>query len=75
MLSGTLRFISAIAEIRSALLDNLVLFFVGQKPLDPDQHIRLAHYFGEIDIPEFKTTASTPPEVMVLDQVALHTYE
>jgi taurine dioxygenase len=61
---------ATIAAIRAALLDNLVLFFVGQKPLDPDQHIRLARYFGEIDIPEFKTTASTHPEVMVLDQVA-----
>ena len=62
--------VAAIADIRAALLDNLVLFFVDQKPLTPEQHIRLARYFGEIDIPEFKTTASTHPEVMVLDQVA-----
>jgi taurine dioxygenase len=61
---------ATIADIRAALLDNLVLFFVGQRPLTPEQHIRLARYFGEIDIPEFKTTASVHPEVMVLDQVA-----
>jgi taurine dioxygenase len=60
---------STVAAIRSALLDNVVLFFVGQNKLDPDQHIRLARYFGEIDIPEFKTRAPNHPEVMVLDQV------
>jgi taurine dioxygenase len=61
---------ATVGEIRTALLDNLVLFFVGQKPLSPEEHIRLARYFGEIDIPEFRTTASTHPEVMVLDQTA-----
>lgn len=61
---------ATVAEIRAALLDNLVLFFVGQKPLDERQHIRLARYFGEIDVPEFKTAASTHAEVMVLDQVS-----
>ncbi|MGH7123096.1 MAG: TauD/TfdA dioxygenase family protein, partial [Stellaceae bacterium] len=56
---------ATVADIRAALLDNLVLFFVEQKPLDEEQHIRLARYFGEIDIPEFRTTASTHDEVMV----------
>ena len=60
---------TAIAEVRAALLDNLVLFFVEQRPLTPEQHIRLARHFAEIDIPEFRTTATVHPEVMVLDQV------
>ena len=60
---------AGVAAIREALLDNLVLFFVGQQPLAPEQHIRLARSFGEIDIPEFRTTATVHPEVMVLDQV------
>ena len=37
---------AAVAEVRAALLDNLVLFFVEQKPLTPEQHIRLARQFS-----------------------------
>jgi taurine dioxygenase len=58
-----------VAALRQALLDHLVLFFRDQD-MTTDDHIRLARYFGEIDLPLFRTTSSPRPEVIVLDQVA-----
>jgi taurine dioxygenase len=57
------------AAIRQALLDHEVLFFRDQ-PMDTDQQLRFARAFGEIDLPLFRTTSSSRPEVLVLDQVA-----
>jgi taurine dioxygenase len=57
-----------VASVRGALLDNLVLFFRDQH-MTTDDHIRFASYFGEIDLPLFRTAASPRPEVIVLDQV------
>jgi taurine dioxygenase len=56
-----------VADIRKALLDHEVLFFRNQ-PLEPDQHIRFARYFGELHLPPVKTKHSPWPEVNVLDQ-------
>ncbi len=58
-----------VAVLRQALLDHLVLFFRDQS-MTTEEHIRFARYFGEIDLPLFRTTASPRPEVIVLDQVA-----
>ncbi|HXQ62336.1 MAG TPA: TauD/TfdA family dioxygenase [Acidimicrobiales bacterium] len=58
-----------VALLRQALLDHLVLFFRDQR-MTTDDHIRFAGYFGEIDLPLFRTTSSPRPEVIVLDQVA-----
>ena len=57
-----------VASVRGALLDNLVLFFRDQH-MTTDDHIRFASYFGEIDLPLFRTAASPRPEVIVLDQI------
>ena len=59
-----------VRTIREALVDNLVLFFRDQRKLSVDEHVRFAHYFGEIDLPLFRTKSSERPEVLVLDQVA-----
>ena len=56
--------------LRKALNDHLVLFFREQKQLSVDEHVRFANYFGEIDLPLFRTKSSERPEVLVLDQVA-----
>jgi taurine dioxygenase len=58
-----------VATLRQAWLDNLVLFFRDQKPLTVDEHVRFARYFGDIDLPLFRTKSSERPEVLVLDQV------
>jgi taurine dioxygenase len=59
-----------VATVRRALLDHLVLFFREQPLLSVDEHVRFANYFGEIDLPLFRTKASERPEILVLDQVA-----
>jgi taurine dioxygenase len=59
---------AAVAAIRQALLDNCVLFFTGQKLLEPEQYLRFGNYFGPVEIPEFQTRATVVPEVMILDQ-------
>lgn len=59
-----------VASLKAALTDRLVLFFRDQPLLTTDQHVRFANYFGEIDIPLFRTKSSDRPEVLVLDQVA-----
>jgi taurine dioxygenase len=60
---------ATVATLRRALLDHLVLFFRHQS-MTTDDHIRFARYFGEIDLPLFRTTSSPRPEIIVLDQVA-----
>lgn len=57
-----------VAEIRAALLEHLVLFFRDQRKLSVDEHVRFGRYFGEIDLPLFRTPSSPAPEVIVLDQ-------
>jgi taurine dioxygenase len=59
-----------VGTIRRALVDHLVLFFRDQPMLSVDEHVRFGHYFGEIDLPLFRTKSSERPEVLVLDQVA-----
>jgi taurine dioxygenase len=61
---------ATLGAIRRALLDHLVLFFREQPLLSVDEHVRFARYFGEIDLPLFRTKASERPEILVLDQVA-----
>lgn len=57
-----------VAEIRSALLDNLVLFFRDQRKLSVEEHVRFGKYFADIDPPLFRTASSPSPDVIVLDQ-------
>jgi taurine dioxygenase len=59
-----------VKTLKAALSDHLVLFFRDQPMLSTDEHIRFARYFGEIDLPLFRTKSSGSPEVLVLDQVA-----
>ena len=61
---------ATVRTLRAALVDHLVLFFRDQPMLSVDEHVRFAHYFGEIDLPLFRTKSSERPEVLVLDQVA-----
>jgi taurine dioxygenase len=61
---------ATVRTIRAALVDHLVLFFRDQPMLSVDEHVRFAYYFGEIDLPLFRTKSSERPEVLVLDQVA-----
>ncbi|MDB5397277.1 MAG: Taurine dioxygenase [Rhodospirillales bacterium] len=56
--------------LKAALVEHLVLFFRDQPMLSTDEHIRFANYFGEIDIPLFRTKSSDRPEILVLDQIA-----
>jgi len=60
---------ATVAALRQALLDHLVLFFRDQH-MTTDDHIRFAGYFGDIDLPLFRTTSSPRAEVIVLDQIA-----
>jgi taurine dioxygenase len=55
-----------VAWLRQALLDHLVLFFHDQV-LTPDDHLRLARAFGEIELPAFRTAGMERPEILVLD--------
>jgi len=61
---------ATVGMVRQALLDHLVLFFREQPMLSVDEHVRFARYFGDIDLPLFRTKASERPEILVLDQVA-----
>jgi taurine dioxygenase len=56
-----------VAGVRRALLDHLVLFFRDQ-PLTVDEHVRFAGYFGEIDLPPFRSPGADRPELTILDQ-------
>src|SRR5690349_10088722 len=53
--------------LRRALIDHQVLFFRDQTIMSVDDHVRFACYFGEIDLPLFRTKSSERPEVLVLD--------
>ena len=61
---------ATVGVIKAALTRHLVLFFRDQPQLTTDAHVRFAKYFGDIDIPLFRTKSSDRPEVLVLDQVA-----
>ena len=60
----------AVQTVRRALNENLVVFFRNQKPLSPDEHVRVGRYFGTLDISEIHPNPTERPEVLVLDQVA-----
>jgi len=53
--------------LRDALLEHLVLFFRDQD-MNIDDHLRFARYFGEIDMPPFRSAGADRPELTVLDQ-------
>ena len=53
--------------IRGALLEHLVVFF-REQDIDIDDHLRFARYFGEIDMPPFRSAGADRPELTVLDQ-------
>lgn len=58
---------AAIATLRQALLDHLVLVF-REQDLDTESHIAFAKRFGEIKRPPVATAHGGPPEVNVIDQ-------
>ena len=58
----------AVAAIRTALLDHLVVFFRDQ-PLTDEQHLAFALRFGTLSIPPLATKYQDTPAVTVLDQV------
>lgn len=58
-----------VAELRSALLEHLVLFFRDQD-LDEDSHVAFGRHFGELGTPPVKTKhGEGRSEINVLDQV------
>jgi taurine dioxygenase len=59
----------AVAAIRQALLDHLVLFFRDQHISD-DEHLAFALRFGTLSIPPLATKYQDSPAVTVLDQVS-----
>ena len=60
---------AAVQTVKEALQQHQVLFFREQNKLTVDEHVRFAQYFGDIDLPYFRTASSTRDEVLVLDQV------
>lgn len=60
-----------VAEIRSLLLEHLVLVF-REQDISPEDHIAFARRFGPIKNPPVATAhgAGGPPEINVLDQTA-----
>ena len=60
----------SVAAIRKAFDDHLVLVFAGQKPMSNEAFLRMGRHFGEIEVPDFQTRASTCAEVMILDQTS-----
>jgi taurine dioxygenase len=57
-----------VARLREGLLAHLVLFFRDQD-ITVEEHRRFAGYFGEIDVPPFRTPGSDDPQLTVLDLV------
>lgn len=57
----------AIAAIRQALLDHLVLVF-REQDIETTDHIAFAKRFGRIKLPPVATAHGGPPEVNVIDQ-------
>jgi len=60
---------SVVSEIRTALLEHLVVFFRDQD-ITPAQHVAFGRQFGELCYPPFMTDHGDDPEILVLDQVA-----
>lgn len=58
-----------VAQIRTALLDHLVVFFRDQE-ITPSQQVTFGRCFGELCFPPFMTDHGDDPEILVLDQVA-----
>lgn len=58
----------AVAVLRGALWDHLVLFFRDQ-PLSDEQHLAVAQRFGPLSVPPLATKYQDRPTVTVLDQV------
>ena len=56
-----------VSRLRAALNEHLVIFFRGQD-ITIDEHVRFARYFGEIDMPPFRSAGADRPELTVLDQ-------
>jgi taurine dioxygenase len=54
---------TVIAEIRRALLDNLVIFFHDQH-LTPEQHLSFGHRFGEFQIHDFVEGMAEHPQII-----------
>jgi taurine dioxygenase len=54
---------AVIAEIRTALLDNLVIFFRDQH-LTPEQHLTFGHRFGELQIHDFVEGMAEHPQII-----------
>jgi taurine dioxygenase len=59
----------AVAAVRAALLDHLVVFFRDQ-PLTDEQHLSFALRFGPLSVPPLATRYQDRPTVTVLDQVS-----
>ncbi len=59
----------AVADIRQALLDHLVLFFRDQL-MTPEQQFRFSEYFAPVMIPTIDTISTAQPGVTVIDQIA-----
>ncbi len=57
-----------VAQLRTALLEHLVLFFRDQDITDA-QHLALALRFGPLDVSPLRTVHQDAAEVVVLDQV------
>jgi taurine dioxygenase len=58
----------AVAAVRQALLDHLVLFF-REQCIDDEQHLAFALRFGPLHISPFTTRHQDTDKVVVLDQV------
>src|SRR5579863_796938 len=59
-----------VGAIRAALVDNIALFFLDQKPIPTDDFVAFGRRFGDIDIPLFNPPGAERPDVMILDQIA-----
>jgi taurine dioxygenase len=55
--------VAAVAEIRRALLDNLVIFFYDQH-LTPEQHLAFGQRFGELQIHDYVEGMPDHPEIL-----------